>query len=214
MASTDAPGAQVEAKLITGWLTQLGLTIKLSMIDGGSLLSDIYNTHGGGWAPDFDLVISWWTGYYDPGVTLDCFTTSGIGSLNEPFWINPTYDKLAVEQASTVDPQQRQPIIWQMQQLMYQQTPWIPLTYPDNLEAVNTAKWTGWTQLWGTGPAWNCEGNITSYLDLRPKAAVASTSGSGSSTTLIAVIVIVVAIAAAGTAYVLARRRRHAEEDV
>ena len=39
------------------------------------------------------------------------------------FWSNAQYDKLAVEQASAIDPQQRQAIIWQMQQIMYQQTP-------------------------------------------------------------------------------------------
>ena len=64
-----------------------------------------------------------WTGYYDPGQTMDCFTTSQIGSLQRLYWSNAQYDKLAVEQASTVDPQQRQAIIWQMQQIMYQQSP-------------------------------------------------------------------------------------------
>jgi peptide/nickel transport system substrate-binding protein len=211
MASTDSPGAQVEAKLITGWLQQLGLTIKLSMIDGGTLLSDIYNAHGSGWAPDFDMVVSWWTGYYDPGVTLDCFTAAGIGSLNEPYWVNPTYDTLATEQGSTVDTSRRQAIIYQMQQLMYQQTPWIPLTYPDNLEAFNTAKWTGWLQLWGTGPAWNCEGNITSYLDLRP--IVSTTSSSSSSTSAVTAVIVVVVVVAAVVVFVLMRRRRHVTEE-
>ena len=98
-----------------------------------------------------------------------------------------------------------------MQQIMYQQSPWIPMTYPDNLEAVNTAKWTGWTQLWGTGPAWNCEGNIASYLNLRPAVQAATTSGS-SNTTLIAIVVVVV-IAAAGIAFVAVRRRRPVEDE-
>ena len=58
-------------------------------------------------------------------------TTSEIGNLNEPYWSNAQYDKLALEQASTVDPQKRAQVIWQMQQLMYQQSPWIPMTFPD-----------------------------------------------------------------------------------
>ena len=94
-----------------------------------------------------------------------------------------------------------------MQQIMYQQTPNVVLTYPDNLEAVNTAKWTGWTQMFGgTGPAWNCEGNVSSYLNLRSVTA-ATTTSSSSSTTLIAVVVVVVIVAAA-VAYVSIRRRR------
>jgi ABC-type transport system substrate-binding protein len=205
-ATTDQPGCQIEAKLITGWLQQLGLTIKLSVVDSGALESDMYNAHGSIWAPNFDLIVWEWTGYFDPGQTLNALTTREIGNLNDPYWSNAQYDKLAVAQDSAVNLQQRQTIIWQMQQIMYQQTPWIPTNYPDNLEAVNTAKWTGWTQLWGTGPAWNCEGNVSSYLNLRSVTA-ATTTSSSSSTTLIAVVVVVVIVAAA-VAYVSIRRRR------
>ena len=57
MTPTDIAAGQIEAKLITGWLQQLGLTIKLSVIDSGTLDADIYNTHGSTWAPNFDLVV-------------------------------------------------------------------------------------------------------------------------------------------------------------
>ena len=131
---------------------------------------------------------------------------------NDPYWSNAQFDKLAIQQASAVDPQKRQAIIWQMQQIMYQQSPDIVLTYPDQLEAVNTAKWTGWTQLWGNGPAWQCEGNITSYLNLRP-ASQAATTSSSSHTLLILVVVVVVFIVAGSIALVLVRRRRRAEDE-
>ena len=64
-----------------------------------------------------------------------------------------------------------------MQQIMYQQTPWIVLAYPDYLEAYNTARWTGWQQMFdGSGPAFYAEGYIGSYLTCgrgprRPPAA-------------------------------------------
>jgi peptide/nickel transport system substrate-binding protein len=206
-ATTDDPPGQIDAKLITGWLQQLGLTIKLSVIDSGALTSNIYNAHGKTWAPNFDMDVSGWVGYFDAGETMACLATSEIGNLDEPYWSDAQYDKLAVEQASAIDPQQRQALIWQMQQIMYQQTPWIPLAYPDDLEAISTAKWTGWAQqLSGTGPAWNCQGYFASYINLRPKVA-ATTSGGSSNTTLIAVVVVVV-IAAAGIAFVFVRRRR------
>ncbi len=98
-----------------------------------------------------------------------------------------------------------------MQQLMYQQTPWVVLTYPDYLEAYNTTKWTGWTQMFnGTGPAFNTEGFIASYLNLRPKTA---TAGGGSSNAALigaaAAAVVVVAL----VVVLLRRRRPQAEED-
>ena len=130
MAATDSPPQQVEAKLITGWLQQLGLTIKFSVIDSGALTSDMYNSHGSTWEPNFDLVVSNWVGFYDPGQTLNYLTTGQIGGLNEPCWSDAQYDRLAVEQASTLNLGQRKNLIWQMQQIMYQQTPWIVLSLP------------------------------------------------------------------------------------
>ncbi len=210
-SSTDSSQEQSEAKVITGWLEKLGLKITLSVVDPGTLTSDIYNQRGSIWAPDFDLVVWNWTGYYDPGQTLVCFTTPQIGSLDEPFWSNAQYDALNEQQASTIDPQARKTPIWQMQQLMYQQTPWIVLTYPDYLEAYNTTKWTGWTQMFnGHGPAFNTEGNIASYLNLRPKTA---TAGGGSSKSALIVAAAAAVVVVAIVVIVLRRRRPQAEED-
>ena len=98
-----------------------------------------------------------------------------------------------------------------MQQLMYEQTPWVVLTYPDYLEAYNTTRWTGWQQMFaGSGPAFNAEGFIGSYLSLRPKTAAA---GGGSSSTVLIVAVVAVAALVALVLVVLRRRRPQAEED-
>ena len=208
---TDSTSRQSESKLVTGRLRQLGLTIDFSVLDSGALAAKMFNQHGNTWAPDFDLIVWGYVGSYDPGQTLGYFTTSQIGGSNGLYWSNPEFDKLAVAQASATDPARRQALIWQMQQIMYQQSPMIVLVYPDSFEAFNTAKWTGWSQLWGTGPAWNCQGNITSYLDLTPKVASTPTSG-GSSSTLIVVAVVAV-IVVAGVVLVVVRRRRKVEED-
>ena len=198
-----------EAKLITGWLKQLGLKITLSAMDSGALDAAMTNTKGSAMAPDFDIVVWDLVGNYDPGQTVYYFTTSQLGINNDYYWSNPTYDKLAVAQASTVDTQQRKDIIWQMQQIMYQQTPDIVLNYPEDLEAVNTTKWTGWTPLWGSsGPVWNCQGNIASYLALRPVAQAAKSS---SSTGAVIAVIIAVLIVAAAIVLIVVRRGRRAE---
>jgi peptide/nickel transport system substrate-binding protein len=212
-APTSYPACQIEAKLITGWLQQLGLKIKLEVIDAGTLNDATYNYQHGQWAPSFDMVVERWTGYYDPGQLLNCFTTPEIGNLDEPYWTNAQYDKLAIQQAETVDPQKRAQIMWQMQQIMYQQSPWIPMTYFDILEAVNTAKWTGWTQVWGSGSAWMLMGNIASYLNLRPVTHTATTSSSSNTTLIVVVVVVVVVIVAGSIAFVLVRRRRRVEDE-
>ena len=180
------------------------------MLDSGALEAKMFNQHGTTWEPDFDIVVWDYVGNYDPGQTMDYFTTSQFGLNNDLYWSNAQFDKLAVEQASALDTHERQALIWQMQQIMYQQTPSIVLLYPESFQAFNTAKWTGWSQLWGTGPAWDCEGNITSYLDLQPK--VASTSSGGGSRSILIVVIVFVVVAAG--AFVLLRRRSRRLEDV
>ena len=182
MTSTDQAGCQIEVKLISGWLQQLGITTTIWAVDYGTFLGDIYNAHGSGWAPNFNLAVSWWTGYYDPGVTLNCLTTGEIGSLDEPYWSNGQYDKLAVEQASTIDPLQRRAIIYHMQQLSTSSRPGSRSPTPTSSKPSTQPSGRAGRQLWGTGPAWQCEGNLTSYLNLRPRAYAASTTGGGSST--------------------------------
>ena len=157
----------------------------------------VWNFDGSTYDPQFDLYVSDWIGYTDPGPTLTAFTTSMIGSINETGWSNAQYDKLAVQQETTLDLQTRKDRIWQMQQIMYQQAPWIVLTYPYLLEAYNTDRWTGWTRaLNGHGPAVVCcSGAIASYLNLRPRSAsVGGTSNRGWIAAIIVAVAVVVGV--------------------
>ncbi len=204
---------QSEGKLITGWLQQVGLKITFEVIDEGALEDRLWNYKGDTYAPDFDLYLWDWDGYDDPGQTLATLTTAQIEAWNEPCWSNAEYDKLSVEQAAQLDPQKRKDLIWRMQQIMYEQTPWVVLTYPEHLEAYNTAKWTGWTRVMdGNGPAFYTAGNIDTYLNLQPKE-VAADAGGTSSLTVVLIVVVVVAVVALALLILWSRRRPRATEE-
>jgi peptide/nickel transport system substrate-binding protein len=203
---------QSEGKLISGWLQQIGLKITFEVIDEGALEDRLWNYKGDTYAPDFDLYLWDWDGYDDPGQTLATLTTAQIEAWNEPCWSNPEYDKLSVEQAAQLDPQMRKDLIWRMQQIMYEQTPWVVLTYPEHLEAYNTDKWTGWTRVMdGNGPAFYTAGNIDTYLNLQPKVVAADAGGASSLTVVL--IVVVVAVAALALLFLWSRRRPRATEE-
>ncbi len=203
-ATTDNVPSQTEGKLIAGWLETLGFKIDFTVLDAGALNARLWNFKGTTYAPDFDMYINSWLGYVDPGETLTAETTAQIGGTNEPSWSNAAYDALCKQQAAALDPLQRKDIIWQMQQLMYDQSPWIVLAYPDFFEAFNTAKWTGWTQVNdGHGPAFYTAGNVDSYLNLKPKTA---TTASGTSP-MVWLAVGLVAIVVIATVVWLTRRR-------
>ena len=179
------------------------------MLDPGALQARVWNFEGDTYVPDFDMYIWDWAGYSDPGQTLSAEIAAQIGNTNEPCWSNAEYDKLNDEQTSAMDPGTRKDLIWRMQQIMYEQTPWVVLTYPQYLEAYNTAKWTGWTRMMGgTGPAFMTTGYPQSYIDLKPQAVEAAGSTSGVWIAVAAAAVVVAAL----VVWLVRRRRPQAEE--
>ena len=209
-ALTENSMEQTEAKLIDGWFKSLGIKISLSMMADTSLMNKVWNYQGKELVPDFDLYVWDWDGYSDPGQTLSCMIGKQIGGWNEPCWSDPEFNQLNTEQAQTLDPNKRKDIIWRMQQIMYEQSPWIPLTYPDYLQAYNTKDWTGWTRvLNGNGPAIYTAGNLDTYLNLRPAAAHES---QGNANWVIIVVVVVGCVLAVAIPWLVLRRRGKAEE--
>jgi peptide/nickel transport system substrate-binding protein len=209
--TTDFPEGQSEAKLIAGSFQQLGLKIQLSVLDQGAFLARMFNYKGAAFAPDFDMGLSDWAGYGDPGETLTSFTTAQIGGTNEPAWSNAAFDKLNVEQSAALDPATRQKLIWQMQQTFYGQSPQLVLVYPQYLQAYNTARWTGWTPMFhGRGPAWMTTATVDSYVNLQP--ATTSSSGGGAKGAVIVIVIAVVVVVGGAAVWLLRRRRMRAEE--
>jgi len=213
-ARAESPESQKTGSLLVGWFRDLGLKIEYQVMDDGIYYDSIWGYQGNTYSPDFDMYLWNYDGYADPGDTLASFTTGQIENWNEPCWSNAEYDQLVSQANTTLDPQKRKDLVWKAQQIFYEQSPEIATDYPDKLEAVNTAKWDGWTRMYGgKGAAFYTSYVRDSYMNLKPKAAVAGGSGGGASGTTIAVIV-VVAIAALGVVAVLVlRRRRGAAEE-
>ncbi len=202
---------QTEAKFVAAELQALGLKIKFEVLDSGAMSDRIWSYSGNTYTPDFDLYVWDWDGYFDPGQTLASFVAAQIGGWNEPCWSNPEFDKLCAEQDVTLDTTRRQQLILRMQQLMYQDSPEIVLTYPQYLQGYNSAKWTGWTRILnGTGPAFFVTMNNT-YLNLKP--ASGGGGGGRSRVSLVVAAACLAAIIAVIVVWRLARRRRRVEEE-
>ena len=212
-ARSESPESQKEGNLITGWLQDLGLKIQYQVMDDGIYYDSIWGYEGDTYSPDFDLYLWDWDGYADPGDTLASFTTSQIEYWNEPCWSDARFDSLVAQQASELDKEKRKELIWQAQQVLYEQSPEIVLTYPQKLEAVNTARWDGWTRMYdGTGAAFYTSYVRDSYMNLRPKAATTQSSGGWSGVTTW-VVVAIVAVAGSAAVVLLKRRGAGPEEE-
>ena len=213
-ARAESPESQKTGSLLTGWYRDLGLKIEYQVMDDGIYYDSIWAYEGDTYSPDFDMYLWNYDGYADPGDTLASFITSQIENWNEPCWSNPEYDRVVDAANSELDPQKRKDLVWQAQQIFYDQSPEIALDYPQKLEAVNTARWDGWTRMYGgTGAAFYTSFVRDSYLNLRPKGeGVAATAG-GSTLPLAIGGAVAVLLIVAIVVLVVRRRRGMVEEE-
>jgi peptide/nickel transport system substrate-binding protein len=169
---------------------------------------------GNTYAPDYDMYIWGWGEYVDPDYILNVFTTSQINGWNDAVWSNAEYDKLYVQQAQTIDPAKRKPLVDRMAEIFYTEAPFIITNYEQQLEAYNTDKWEGWTQVpEGSGPVALINDSIDTYLNLRPKVAAAKAGGgSTSGSNVVYYVVIAVVVAAVAVVAVLLLRRGRGRE--
>ena len=102
-ANNASPESQRASKLIAGWFRQVGVGTRLAVYDDGVYFARVWNYDGNTFAPDFDMYLWQWDGYFDAGQTLDCFTTAQIEYNNELAWSNAEFDRLDAVQNRTLD---------------------------------------------------------------------------------------------------------------
>jgi peptide/nickel transport system substrate-binding protein len=196
---SESPTSQSAGKLIAGWFGQLGIKVNLQVVSDATLSDHVWNTVNGKPTPDYDMFLWGWSGEADPNFLLSLATTDQIGGWNQANFSDPAYDKLFTAQQQQLDPQRRKQLVWKMEQLLYQQTPFIPLVYTQGLEAWDTSRW----QDWSTWPAEQGAAFFTdhrdSYLDVRPliNAAAVATKPHSYNWVMGAVVAAVVALALA-----------------
>jgi peptide/nickel transport system substrate-binding protein len=192
---------------ITGWLKQIGIATTSEVVGDGKLVSawldDDYDLYVWGWGPD-----------PDPDFILSTFTSSQCGTWSDTCYSNPQYDKLYKEQQIAPNPQARQAIVFQMQQLLYKDNPELVLYYDKSLEAYNSTKWTGLednTSPQPEGFLWN---QYTPYSALTVQLRGADTGSSGSSSSSLLVIVGILGAIIVVVGIVMIARRGKSDEDL
>jgi len=206
-ARSEYPQGITCGKFLTTWFRELGFRVQLSTVDDGALEDALYNTVKGTFTPDYDMFLWGWYNDIDPGTELAYFTTSQIDSWSDCAWSDPAFDALYKRQSTEMNVPARLKMIDGLQQMISQQTPYIPLAYSDDTEAWNTSRWTGWVE----SPA--RVGNVVyppygyeTFCEVRPVSGSGS-STSGAQTVVLVVLGTAVVLGVGGTAFVLIRRR-------
>lgn len=207
-AFNEYPEQQQAAKKIAAYCDDVGIMLKLDLMDEGAFSDQYYSNADG------DLFIWSWRGDIDPGFMLSTFTTAQILNWGDSNYSNPEYDQLYDEQMLALnpedpsDPSARADVVHEMQAILYRDSPYVILWYNINLQAFRTDRWTGYGLVPTSGdgaPFFNL--TRTTYQDLEPLTA-ATADDEGSNTGLVVGIVIAALVVAGIVIWLLKRPKK------
>jgi peptide/nickel transport system substrate-binding protein len=135
---TSLEGINREFEIVQKNLADVGVKVSQKALDDTTAFEEIG-------APDwkyekFDLALWDWVGYLDPDFVLSVIACNQYGNWSDTGYCNPEYDQLYKEQGVAIDPEKRKQIVWQMQEIMQRDRPYIQLV---NLELItaNSKNW-------------------------------------------------------------------------
>jgi len=135
---TGVQGIQRTFEIVQKGFDELGVKVTPNALDDTTAFEAIG-------APDwqyldFDMSMWSWVGYLDPDFVLSVVTCDQFGGWSDTGYCNPAYDELYKEQGIAVDQEARKEIVWEMQDIMQADRPYIHLVVVDYI--------TSWRSNW------------------------------------------------------------------
>lgn len=132
-----APGLRTFA-IMKEDFAEIGVELTSRVMDFGAsfdhMFADEYSS--------FDIVFDDNDGPIDPNFILSSFLCSEFYNLNDAGWCNEEWDALYVQQAQAATPTERAEIVYEMQQLIYEDRPYVPIVNFDMI-SIASPRFTG-----------------------------------------------------------------------
>ncbi|MBE7534992.1 MAG: ABC transporter substrate-binding protein [Anaerolineales bacterium] len=130
------------ADLLSDWYKQIGVKATPQGMDADTLIAAM--TAVG----DYDLVIWGWVADPDPDFILGVMLSDQYtpGGWNDSGYHNPAYDALYKKQQSAIDKNERQEFVYEMQEMVYNDRPYIVLYYDVALQAYRSDRFTNFIE--------------------------------------------------------------------
>ncbi|MSV43630.1 MAG: hypothetical protein F2911_09185 [Actinobacteria bacterium] len=231
---TESATSQKSVQYLKGYLAAVGVEVTVKTVSEDVLTELV----GQG---NFDMFEWAWGVEPDPNYMLSTFTCANrsyqqdgatYANLSDSFYCNPAYDELFAQQGAETDATKRVALVKQMQQMLYDDAPYVLTYYYDNYEAYRSDKFEGFvhqpqgdgTMLFQWG-AWTYESvkpvtatpAPTGSSSAEPVSSGASdqgaASGSGSSSAALTIGLVVVVVVVGGGLILMRRRRGPAVVD-
>jgi peptide/nickel transport system substrate-binding protein len=189
------------------WLKDVQIDSKVTNFESSKLTNIILDG-------EFDTFEWGWYVEPDPDSILSYFTCGQRGGWSDSWYCNSEYDKLYKEQAASTDETKRAEIVKQMQQMLYDDMPYLVTAYSQIGEAYRSDRWEGFVPQPNPGGILLLQYGHANYLNVAPAGTAAGTPGqvnsnddAGSGQVVLILVIIVVIGAAVLGGWLLMRRR-------
>jgi peptide/nickel transport system substrate-binding protein len=149
------------AQIITSSARDAGIELRLTTMDSGALSDSLL-------AYDYDIHIWGWGADADPGTILSIFTTD---YANETGFSNARYDELYSAQMEEMDEASRIVLVKEMQQILYDESPYLIYVHDDYVQAIRADRWTGYAIIPSVDGGLFYNLTYDNYMNLRPASA-------------------------------------------
>lgn len=134
--SIDGPR---QAELLSQMWKEVGVSLELQSVDPDALTAECCPTF------DYDIILWGWGSDPDPNLLLSVYTTDEIpNGYNETGYSNPAFDELHLQQGRELDIDKRRDIVWQMQQIAFDDVVYIIPYYQQAIQAFRSDRFSGW----------------------------------------------------------------------
>lgn len=204
-ARSDSGSSRDTMDFFSEWLAELGIESKVVPVESSKLTQIILDG-------DFDVFEWGWYVDPDPDSMLSYFTCGQRGNWSDSWYCDKEYDALYEAQRVELDDTKRAEMIKQMQQMLYEDAPYLVTTYDKTGEAYRSDRFEGFRPQPDPGGVWLQQFGTYNYSHITPVAAGDSGEESGTGTGVV-VALGVAALAVLGIGAVVVLRRRSSAED-
>lgn len=216
VARQESPSSQTSVQFISGWLADIGIETDVQVISEDTLTEVIGNG-------EFDMFEWGWVVEPDPDYQLSTFTCASrsyveegvtYANLSDSFYCNPEYDELYAQQARQIDLDERADTVREMQQMLYDDVPYVVTYYYDNLEAYRSDRFTNFAPQPDPDGSLLFQWGTYSYrsVEALPAGGGGGGASGGSGTTVTIGVLAGVVVVALGGFLFLRSRRKPADE--
>lgn len=147
------PHRAMAGMMLQEWLKDLGIPATARPMAFGALMEHVKDRR------EFDsFILGYGNLSLDPDYLRNFFLSANDkrGGWNMSGYKNPEFDALAEASVGAMDPEERKRLVWQMQILVMEDLPYLPLYNPTLIEAVRKDRFRGWVEmLGGIGNMWS-----------------------------------------------------------